>query len=269
MARDTSELLRGLGRAFGGAIVFSLPMLMTMEMWELGFVMDRWRLVLLLVSSLPMLMFLSHYSGFEATWGWQEDVRDVAIASWIGMATALCVLVLFGVVNWDNGLAHNAGKIMLQAIPAALGALLARSQFGQPAKESGREDTYFGELGLMTVGALFLSLNVAPTEEMVLISYQMSHWQMILLVGFTLVVMHGFVYATGFAGGTELAPDTPWWSAFARFTLVGYVLSLAMAAYLLWCFGQLDGLAWQRVLHVTIVLGLPSAVGAAAARLIL
>jgi hypothetical protein len=29
--------LVGLGRAFGGALIFSLPMLMTMEMWWLGF----------------------------------------------------------------------------------------------------------------------------------------------------------------------------------------------------------------------------------------
>ena len=29
--------IRDLGRAFGGALLFSLPLLMTMEMWALGF----------------------------------------------------------------------------------------------------------------------------------------------------------------------------------------------------------------------------------------
>lgn len=249
--------------------MFSLPMLMTMEMWDLGFAMDRWRALLLLGASLPTLMFLSHYSGFESTWGWKEDARDVAIAFGVGLVTASCILGLFGVIAWEMSASEIIGKILLQAIPGALGALLARSQFGQPAKESGKEDTYLGELGIMAVGALFLSLNVAPTEEMVLISYQMNGIQNVVLVLFTLGVMHGFVFATGFAGGTEISPETPWWSAFARFTLVGYVLSLGMAWYLLWTFGHFDGLSWQHALHVTVVLGLPASIGAAAARLIL
>jgi putative integral membrane protein (TIGR02587 family) len=269
MSGETPRLAPGLGRAVGGAIVFSLPMLMTMEMWELGFSMDRWRLVALLAASLPMLMFLSHYSGFEDTWDWKEDVRDVAIACGIGVLTASVILALFGVLRSDMSLSEIAGKVGLQTIPAALGALLGRSQFGQAAKDAGREDTFAGELGIMAVGALFLSLNVAPTEEMVLISYQMHPLHSMLLMGLSLLIMHGFVFATEFAGGTELSPRTPWWSAFGRFTLVGYVLSLAIAWYLLWSFGQFDGLIWHQTLHATLVLGFPASVGAAAARLIL
>jgi putative integral membrane protein (TIGR02587 family) len=269
MIKGASGLAPGLGRAVGGAIVFSLPMLMTMEMWALGFSMDRGRLVGLLAASLPMLMFLSHYSGFEDTWDWKEDVRDVAIACGIGLLTASLILALFGVLRLEMSMAEIAGKVGLQTVPAALGALLGRSQFGQAAKDAGREDTFFGELGIMSVGALFLSLNVAPTEEMVLISYQMHPLHSMLLMVLSLVIMHGFVFATEFAGGTQLSPETPWWSAFARFTLVGYVLSLAIAWYLLWAFGQFDGLDWHRTLHPTLVLGFPAAVGAAAARLIL
>ncbi|CAN7555305.1 DUF2391 family protein [Phenylobacterium sp. LjRoot225] len=35
---------RGLARAVAGALIFSFPLLMTMEMWQLGFYMDRLRL---------------------------------------------------------------------------------------------------------------------------------------------------------------------------------------------------------------------------------
>src|SRR3546814_12353885 len=64
------------------------------------------------------------------------------------------------------------GKIALQSVPASIGALLGRAQLGgehaKPAK--GTEQAIYGnELFLMGVGALFLGLNVAPTEEMVLI----------------------------------------------------------------------------------------------------
>jgi putative integral membrane protein (TIGR02587 family) len=242
---------------------------MTMEMWDLGFAMERWKAVLLLASSFPMLMFLSHYSGFEPTWNWREDVRDVAIAYGVAILTGTCVLGVFGVISIDMSLSEILGKVSLQTIPGALGALLGRSQFGHAAKIGKREETYFGELGVMAVGALFLALNVAPTEEMVLIAYQMSPWHTLLLVPVTLMVMHAFVFATEFSGSTTLSPDTPWWSAFLRFTTVGYAISLVTACFLLWTFGHFDGLAWQQAIRVSTVLGLPAAIGAAAARLIL
>src|SRR5690606_34859559 len=55
----------GLARAFGGAIFFSLPMLMTMELWSLDFYMDRLRLALFMALMVPFLIVLDHYSGFE------------------------------------------------------------------------------------------------------------------------------------------------------------------------------------------------------------
>ncbi len=63
----------GLVRAFGGAILFSFPMLMTMEMWWLGFYMDPLRLALFILLAIPLLVGLSYYAGFEPTsakgWG--------------------------------------------------------------------------------------------------------------------------------------------------------------------------------------------------------
>lgn len=262
-------LFVGLGRAFGGALIFSLPMLMTMEMWELGFSMERWRLLALLGLSFPLLMFLSHYSGFETTWGWREDLRDVAVAYGIGIVTSGLVLLVTSVIEPGMGVSEIVGKLCLHTFPAALGALLGRSQLGAESEGEREGTSYLAELGVMAIGALFLGLNVAPTEEMVLISYRMSPLHSLVLVPFSLVIMHGFVYATEWKGGTALTPDTPWWSAFVRFTVVGYVVALAISAYVLWTFGRFDGLALERAVQITVVLGFPAAIGAAAARLII
>ena len=54
-----------------------------------------------------------------------------------------------------------------------------------------------------------------------------------------------------------------------RFTLVGYVLALAVSLYVLWTFGRTDGAAPATVVMATAVLAFPAAIGAAAARLIL
>jgi hypothetical protein len=39
---ETNELYAvSLARAFGGAVIFGIPLMMTMEMWSLGFSIDR------------------------------------------------------------------------------------------------------------------------------------------------------------------------------------------------------------------------------------
>jgi putative integral membrane protein (TIGR02587 family) len=91
-------------------------------------------------------------------------------------------------------------------------------------------------LFLMAVGSLFLGFNVAPTEEMMLISYQMTEWHALGLVLISVLLMHGFVFAAGFAGGSEASPDEPWWSPFVRLTLPGYVIAVTVSLYLLWIF---------------------------------
>lgn len=266
---DWRALGRNVGRAAGGALIFSLPILMTMEMWELGFAMDRLRLAVLLVVTLPLLVALSRHIGFEETRGWHDDVLDAGLALGVGGLVALLVLGIMNVLSPGMSPDELAGKIALQTVPASIGALLARSQFHAGDDTEMPEETYAGELFLMGVGALFLGFNVAPTEEMILISYQMTGLHAVALILVSLAAMHGFVFAVGFAGGSELGPDTPWWSAFLRFTLPGYLLALVISLFVLWVFGRTDGLSFEMIARTVVVLGFPSAVGAAAARLIL
>jgi putative integral membrane protein (TIGR02587 family) len=266
-----SRATRDFGRAAGGALLFSLPMLMTMELWQLGFYLGPARLLALLVSALPLLVFLSRYIGFERTRGWRDDVLDALIALGTAAVVCLTLLLLFGTITLDTPADEWVGKTAIQMVPAAIGALLAKSQFGASAVEDGAaaEETYGGELFLMAVGALFLGFNIAPTEETLLISYQMSEWHALGLMLLSLALMHGFVFALGFAGGSEVSADEPWWSAFVRLTLPGYVVALAISLYVLWLFGRTDGLDADAVAMATVVLSFPSAIGAAAARLIL
>ncbi len=265
--------LRDLGRAAGGALVFSLPMLMTMELWRLGFTLDRLRLLVLVLTALPLLVVLSRRLGFERTHYWRDDIIDALIA--VGISGIVCVvtLTLFGTITFDTPLDEALGKVVIQMVPASIGALLAKSQFDAGSDDDAdpvdQEETYGGELFLMAVGALFLGFNVAPTDEMLLISYQMTEWHAFCLVLLSIGLMHGFVFALGFAGGSEVSVDSPWWSPFLRLTLPGYVIAMAVSLYLLWIFGRLDGLDIGGIVMATAVLGFPSAIGAASARLIL
>lgn len=265
--------LRDLARAFGGAVVFSLPMLMTMEMWHLGFAMEPLRFVLLLLILVPVLVGLSHFVGFEDTFGWREDVIAAFVACAVGFVAAAPVLALFGVLTPDMAAAEIAGKLAAQAVPGSIGALLARSQFGGRAdsrrRKAERGESYAGETFFMLVGALFLSLNVAPTEEIVLITFQMSAWHALALALGSIVLMHAFVYTVEFHGQSSIPRSSPGWSVFLRYTLVGYAICLAISLYMLWTFGRTTGMPAIEIAMAVVVLGFPASVGAAAARLIL
>jgi putative integral membrane protein (TIGR02587 family) len=264
------RFLQGLARAFGGAIIFNLPLWMTMEMWWLGFYMDRPKLVLLIVANIPLLVLLSHFSGFEDTETLWEDVVDAFVAFAVGVTASTAVLMLLGIINGSMGRDEVVGKIALQTVPASIGALLAQSQFGEESQSrERRRTTYWGGLFIMGVGALFLSWNVAPTEEVVRIAMTMTPTQGILTVVLSIAIVHAFMFAADFRGEPEIPEGTPGWNLFLRETIVGYAIAFLLSAYVLWSFGRLDGTAFVPSIMMIVVLGLPAALGAAAARLIL
>lgn len=275
--QETEKLVLGLGRAFGGALIFGLPMLMTNEFWEIGASMDRLRLLVLIAVGVPLLVGVAHRIGFEATFDWKEDLRDAFIALGVGMFATAVILGLFNVVAGDRSADAAIGRIAVQLVPAALGAMLARSQLGgsrdgedeEGEAEDEAEDRAFGGYGgalfMMVVGGLFLSLNIAPTEEVIQIAYTMTPWHALTTVLLTVGVMHAFV----FGHGVSSSGDAPWFGDFLRFTLVGYVLALLVSLFTLWTFGRIDGVGAGRLLMTLVVLAFPAGLGAAAARLLL
>jgi putative integral membrane protein (TIGR02587 family) len=262
---------RALARAFGGALLFSFPLLMTMEMWSLGMAVERTRLLAFLLLSLPMLLGLSYYAGFEPTFRLKDEVLDALAAFGVGFLLSAALLATFGVLG-RHGLFSQAdlGKIALCAVPGAIGALVAGKQLGEgaPSSREKAEAGTLGEIFLMAVGALFLAFNVAPTEEMILIAYQMGPLQALLLMALSVLLLHAFVYRLGFPGESRRREAGGPLRTFVGFTAPGYGVALIVSLYLLWTFGRTDGVAPHEIATMTIVLAFPAALGAATARLV-
>jgi putative integral membrane protein (TIGR02587 family) len=274
---DTRRFFVDLARAFGGAILFSFPILMTMEMWWLGFYMNGLRLTLFTLLTIPLLIGLSFYDGFEDTSAFKDDVRDTFIAYAVGFIASAVLLFLFGVIKFGEMSANEIiGKISIQAITASLGAMFAQSLVGGDEKTQEEDEkrkrsaSYAGQLFLMIVGAVFLSMSVSPTEEMILISFQMTDWHTLALAVLTLLIMYAFGYAVESQRQEKIhSLDESFLSIFLRFTIVGYALVLLISFYILWTFGSIDDMAFAEKLKAAIVLGFPAAIGASASRLIL
>src|SRR5690606_9243171 len=235
---------RSLARALGGAVLFGLPLMMTMELWWLGFYLDRLRLLILLVVTMGTLTPLSYFVGFERTGTLVEDELDAFVAFAIGALVSAGMLLLFGLIEPGMSVDEIVGKIAVQAVPASIGAVLARGQMGGEQSDSKKKQEqagYGGQLFIAAAGAIFLAFNVAPTEEVVLIGYMMTPLRAIALVLLSIGALYAFVYALNFHGGEELPEDVPWALAIVRYSIAEYGIALIVSAYVLWTFGRMDG----------------------------
>src|SRR5690606_19677476 len=102
---------RGLARAAAGALVFSFPLLMTMEMWQLGFHMDRLRLALFLCVIALTVFGLSRFAGFRDETTFADDVLDALAALMVGAVVTACLLALLGLIGPQTSLRGAVGMI--------------------------------------------------------------------------------------------------------------------------------------------------------------
>ncbi len=258
-----------LAHDFGGALIFSFPLLMTMEMWWLGFYMERSRLALFLALAFVVVVALAYLEGGDEPF--KIDIVDSLVACAVGYTIAAVMLSLFGIIKPGMSADEVLGKISLHAVPSSIGAILARRLLDveETKKEKARRQWYGAKIFLMGVGAIFLAFQLAPTEEMVLIGHRMTEWHAVALALVSLGVMQAFICAVEIRGRQRLfAPDF-FWGVFLRYTIVGYSVALSISLYVLWTFGRLDGAAAAEIIMAVLVLGFPAALGAAAARLIL
>ena len=149
----------------------------------------------------------------------------------------------------------------------ARGTLNAEDHRDEQRRE--RRTGFPGVLFQMLAGALFLAFAVAPTEEMVLIAYQMTPWHALALAGFSLLVLHMLVFTVGFGGEDRWPPGEGAWATFLHYSMSGYGIALLVSAYVLWTFGRLEAMPLDEMAMVIVVLSFPASLGAAAARLLI
>jgi len=259
-----------LSRALAGAIIFSLPLLMTMEMWWLGFYLEPWRLIQFSLANMVMLYFLSRVAGFEQSHNALDDVLDAFAAYAVAVVAAAALLWLIGAIRPQMTAEEIAGMIAVQAVPASFGAMIGAKLLGEGEEIEEQEywrDTYSGRLFLMLAGAMFLTFTVAPTEEMILIAYQMTAWQGLALIALSIAALHAILYLVGFPG-QDLRSEGSLWGALLRHSLPGYAIAVVACLYVLWSFGRVDGSEPYQVAMSIALLGFPAAIGAGIARIV-
>ncbi len=269
--------VRDLVRATGGGLLIGLPLLFTMEMWAHSFLLPSWKIVVLLGVAFVVVIGYSAVSGFRRDRTWRELLIDSGETMGIAAVVASVALLLLGRIGLETGLRDAVGKIALEMIPVAFGVSLAATQLALPEDDSAEDQGStvgdggvggFGRLFIAAGAALLFALNVAPTEEPMILGIEADWWLLLLVIPASLAMTFAIVFYAGFRGGRQFqVGDSPLDHPVTE-TIAAYAVSLFVSLLLLWAFGRTDGASWSAIAGQTIMLSVVASFGAAAGRLL-
>lgn len=262
-ATTAPELMRGIA---GGALL-GVPLLYTQEVWAHGASVDPFVILLLLAVSFGLAAALSVYVGFEAEHT-RRPVHDALIATGISLLLSAALLVLLDRVRIGMPLGAFIGTIALTAVPITIGFAIGNAL---APKEGGKGSDQMaggaGDLLAAAGGAILLALNIAPTEEPILLASELGWARQATLVGASLVLPYLIVFYAEFGGAeARRASDGATQGPLAE-TLLAYLVAFALSAVLLASFGRTEAID-SVALSETVVLAFPASLGAALGRML-
>ena len=273
--RTVSQSLREYGRGVAGGLLFSLPLLYTMEVWWAGFTSHPWRLAAYVVATFALLLGYNYFVGLRRDTCFSEVVLDSVEELGLGLLVALFILWLLGRVTAAMPLEEAAGKVVIEAMTVAVGVSVGTAQLGagEDEKDKGvggeRESVGFGgQLVITLCGAVLFAANVAPTEEIVMIAVEISTWRVLGLALLSMSLGALVLYYSEFAGSKKHVRFDRHHDVLVG-TVVTYAVALASSAAILLFFGRFDGQALAVCVAQTVVLGVAATLGASAGRLLL
>lgn len=285
-AEEFQDLLRGVG----GAAIIGIPLVYTMEVWQLATMLSPRNVLYLFLIGFFVCVGFNFVSGFRHDSGLKRAFLDAIEALALGAALSLLLLALLRIIDLDTPLQEAVRRIALEAVPLALGASIARTQFGEEEAGDGNSEAApqeeepedkekeepaianpaLREAGLSLAGAIVFAANVAPTEEIMWIAGRLTWLHLLLLLAFSLALSYGMIFVAEF-GGLEERKKTPGLlQTPVGETLMAYAIALGVSLVMFLAFhGTSPLISPAAAVAGVLALGLPATVGGAAGRLIL
>ena len=290
VAPEVAQSLREYGRGVAGGLLFSLPLLYTMEVWWGGLSMRPGRLILAVLTTFVLLLGYNRYAGLRRDSGWVEVVIDSVEEMGLGLVISAATLFVLGRVTADMSLREIVGPVVLGAMIVAIVVSVGTAQVGgvspedqgdtgkgsgvgnaRAARGNGGDDedvSFGGQVVIAFCGAILFAANVAPTEEIVMIATEISSVRLIGLALASMALGGLILFYSNFTGAERFARAEGMFGVLTG-TVITYAVGIGASAVVLWFFGRFDGLAPVAVLAESVVLGLPATLGASAGRLLL
>jgi putative integral membrane protein (TIGR02587 family) len=277
LRRPVNKSLREYARGVAGGLLFSLPLLYTMEVWWAGFTAHPWRLALYVAATFVLLLGYNEFVGLRRDASFAEVAIDSVEEMGIGFAVAGLVLFLLGRVTFGASAYEAVGQITVEAMTVAIGVSVGTAQLGGG---DGEEDKGVGDgrgvgaggFGAQVViafcGAVLFAANVAPTEEIVMIAVEATASRLLGLAALSLAVGALVLYYSEFANARKRVRFDRHHDVLVG-TVITYAVALVASALILWFFGRFDDQSPAVCAAQTVVLGVAATLGSSAGRLLL
>ena len=287
--RSVNKSLQEYGRGIIGGLLFSLPLLYTMEVWWAGFSAHPLHLILYVAATFILLLGYNYYAGLRHDANLMEVVIDSIEEMGLGLLVSTIALWLLGRISFDMTPNELVGKVTVEAMTVAIGVSVGTAQLGgagdgsdtgegevqntstraSKGGDDSQEGVHFGgQLVIALCGAVLFAANVAPTEEIVMIASEISSWRLFCLALVSLMLGGAILFRIDFKGAQSFAPAQGLMAVIIG-SVITYAIALSASALILWFFGRFDGQALVICVAQTIVLGLAATLGASAGRLLL
>lgn len=274
-SRTIGESMREYGRGVAGGLMFAIPLFYTAEMWQSGFALEAWRILLFAMATFGLLLLYNRYSGLRRDASFAEVLIDSVEEMGIGLVLSATLLTLTGRIGFASAPTEALGKIVIQAMTTAVGVSVGTAQLGAPDDGDQGQDgddseaaAYLPQMAIALCGAILFAANVAPTDEVVVIASGSTPVRLLAIatvsIGICALVFH---FADFRGAGKHVAGGS--WLIAVRGVVSSYAVGLFSSAIFLGFFGRFDGEPLSHCLALTVVLGLPTVLGASAGRLLL
>lgn len=277
MTEDSLEALKEYGRGITGGLIFSLPLLYTMEMWWRGFTAEPVYLLCYIIAIYLLLLGYNRYAGMRKDASFLGIMWDSVEELGLAVIVSFLFLLLIGKINPEMSVIEVVGKVVTESMMVAIGISVGTSQLGQSnergsgkrnSKASGdkKENELAKALVLSACGAVLISSSVAPTMEILKIAVEVNQLHLVFMVVVSLVIMATVQHYIDFTGTDSEEKEL---LDIGLHVILEYLVALLVSFGLLYFFGRVTDFSFSIVLAETIVLGIPAALGASAGKLIL
>ncbi len=274
------DTLKEYGRGIAGGLLFSLPMLYTLEFWQAGFIFKPYQLLIYLIISFLLLYAYNKYAGFNREDSFKENILESFEE--MGMAFLLATFILFitGRIHGDLSLYEIQGKIIIQAVNVAIGISIGKKQLALPdddsekaaekeEKTSASNGYFLQSVNLALCGAILIVSNIAPTDEVPIIAFETKPFKILLIFLFSIGLGAAILNYINFRGSKKSSERKSSIKEIIFGTAIMYSLALSVSFFMLWIFNRFDGVSIYGIIAQVVVLALPASLGASAGRFLI
>lgn len=278
--------LKEYGRGIIGGLLFSLPLLYTMELWWVGITASNEKLLVFIGFTFVMLLGYNKYAGMRTDSSFGDILKESAEEIGIAFIVTFLFLLLINKINFHMSTDEILGKVIVESMVGAIGISVGTAQLGQEnerdeeqsdsnTEEKKKEEKQVNEnpstmqLWILSLcGATLFSASVAPTEEILQIAIGSNNFQLLLMILFNLSLSFIIFYYSDFKNTNSFKSG---FKEILSHLAIAYLSAILISFILLYFFefGKCRECNFDILMAKTIVLSIPATLGASAGRLLI